>query len=423
MGWVVEHEGHQLILVCIINSQKLRFVQTIWRHGDRAPSKLPYPRDKYDEKSWPRGWSMLTNMGMRQMYELGTFYKIRYKNSGFVGREYNAKEVYIQSSESDRALQSAQAMLSGFYPPAESDLFLRSIFWQPIPIHGSPKVGKDMMLKPTSFDCPAYDDEYDLVKEKIDTMLMQKYQDVVEFLQESTGYGENITLRDVISTADIQLELLHKLNDQPLWIAKKWPQYSNNSTLDVILEIKRIQRLSQFTEPKLAKLRGGYLLGDWIKRLENIQNGTESRKLVMYSAHDGTLLALMGTMGVLDGDMIPYASALILEVTEDDRGKYYVQMYYRKTGYGSIKTQKNEPNLIKLKFSCGDKCLLNDFIDEMRPKAILNKVDMYQECGLEYCLREMEGLPYCSSLSTALKSSLLLILTTTTLLLVLNKLF
>ncbi|EFO12837.1 hypothetical protein LOAG_15695, partial [Loa loa] len=41
--------------------ESLIYVQTIWRHGDRAPHQLPYPSDLNNESSWPRGWSQLTN--------------------------------------------------------------------------------------------------------------------------------------------------------------------------------------------------------------------------------------------------------------------------------------------------------------------------------------------------------------------------
>lgn len=40
----------------------LIYVQAVWRHGDRAPHQLPYPSDLNDERSWPRGWSQLTNV-------------------------------------------------------------------------------------------------------------------------------------------------------------------------------------------------------------------------------------------------------------------------------------------------------------------------------------------------------------------------
>ena len=31
------------------NGNTLRYVQAIWRHGDRAPLEKPYPSDKYGE--------------------------------------------------------------------------------------------------------------------------------------------------------------------------------------------------------------------------------------------------------------------------------------------------------------------------------------------------------------------------------------
>jgi hypothetical protein len=62
----------------MVTSRDLVLVQTIFRHGDRAPS-LPYPTDPYGSgEYWPRGWSQLTNEGMRQMHALGRFYRHRY---------------------------------------------------------------------------------------------------------------------------------------------------------------------------------------------------------------------------------------------------------------------------------------------------------------------------------------------------------
>ena len=56
---------HGIFLFCLfsmIECRELKFVQAIWRHGDRAPSNKPYPNDPNDESSWPRGWNQLTNV-------------------------------------------------------------------------------------------------------------------------------------------------------------------------------------------------------------------------------------------------------------------------------------------------------------------------------------------------------------------------
>ncbi|CAD5212329.1 unnamed protein product [Bursaphelenchus okinawaensis] len=387
---------YYLLLLCyvaFVKCDKLKFVQTIWRHGDRAPGDLPYPLDKYDESYWPRGWSMLTTEGMKQMHDLGKFYRERYVEEDFISSEFNSSEVYIQTSESDRAIQSAQAMLSGLYPPKDSDQFDDDINWHPVPVHGSEPTGKDMLLKPTSFDCPTYESSYDPIETKLDSELMEEYKELVTFLQPVSGYGSNMTMKNAVDIADVQLELLHNLDDQPSWLSKKWDQYDEKKTLEILLKLKEKRRLNEFADPSLAKLVGGYLLGDWLKRLEQVQNGTQMERMIMYSAHDGTLLSLTGTMGVLDDEMIPYASALIMEVSEDD-DKLYVKMYYRKTDYDSLKQDKDgDFKLKKLKFKCGEKCHLDEFIAEMKPQATYSKLDVYKQCGLQYCVQMLDDQP------------------------------
>lgn len=83
-----------IFLFCIVHGKDLVYVQTIWRHGDRAPEQLPYPNDQYVEDYWPRGWAQLTNVGMGQLHELGTFFKNRYVRT-FVNSSFNYKEVII----------------------------------------------------------------------------------------------------------------------------------------------------------------------------------------------------------------------------------------------------------------------------------------------------------------------------------------
>uniref|UniRef100_A0A914QQU6 acid phosphatase n=1 Tax=Panagrolaimus davidi TaxID=227884 RepID=A0A914QQU6_9BILA len=75
-------------------SRELRFVQAIWRHGDRSPTKLPYPNDIYDESYWQRGWSQLTDLGVEQLEELGTFFNDRYVGK-FVNSSYKPDEVSL----------------------------------------------------------------------------------------------------------------------------------------------------------------------------------------------------------------------------------------------------------------------------------------------------------------------------------------
>lgn len=51
-----------LLLFAFSSSGELVQVLALWRHGDRAPVRLPYPNDQYNESYWPRGWQQLTNV-------------------------------------------------------------------------------------------------------------------------------------------------------------------------------------------------------------------------------------------------------------------------------------------------------------------------------------------------------------------------
>ncbi|PIO68733.1 hypothetical protein TELCIR_09467, partial [Teladorsagia circumcincta] len=77
----------------------------------------------------------VVKLGMNQLNELGRYFRFTYNS--FVSRVYNPSEVYIRSSDSDRALTSAQAFTSGFYPANGSFQWQTGDPWQPIPIHAN----------------------------------------------------------------------------------------------------------------------------------------------------------------------------------------------------------------------------------------------------------------------------------------------
>lgn len=47
-------------------------------------------------------------------------------------------KIYMRSSDIDRTLMSAQAVLNGLYPPNDAQRFRDNLDWQPIPVHTVP---------------------------------------------------------------------------------------------------------------------------------------------------------------------------------------------------------------------------------------------------------------------------------------------
>src|ERR1700722_18021100 len=84
---------------------KMIFAVDIIRHGARSPiDEMPAAPHK-----WPQGLGQLSPLGMKQEYERGTEFRKRYVDQyQLLPAEYNAETMYVQSSDIDRTLMSAE---------------------------------------------------------------------------------------------------------------------------------------------------------------------------------------------------------------------------------------------------------------------------------------------------------------------------
>ncbi|KAI6224006.1 Testicular acid phosphatase-like protein [Aphelenchoides besseyi] len=349
---------------------KLKFVQAIWRHGARAPGSLPYPNDKNGEDKWTRGWNQLTNDGMRQLKDLGQFFRHRYAGH-FLNRTYNVKEIAVLSSDKERALVSAQSMLYGLFPPASHERFEEHLPWHPIPVHSNGYGAEDPLLKPTKFACPRFDEKVKKVREKFSTQLFSKYSDFFDYLKKVTGY-QQIGLDELKTLSEIGKEIEQSL-PQPDWVHKKWPKYQNKTTVELITALALEERLTRLSKQELSRLRGGFLLGDWLKRAEKVvkRKQKKPRKMLLYSSHDGTLQSFLHVLGVADGIQIPYAGCVIMEIYDDQT----VKLLFR---HG----HKLSPLKVK---GCGEKCKVEKLVSVLEERAIFSLKKLHKECGREFC--------------------------------------
>lgn len=68
---------------------------------------------------------------------MGQYFRRRYND--LLGDRYSFKKVYVQSSDFDRTLMSAQANLAGLFAPNDGEKWHDEILWQPIPVHTMPR--------------------------------------------------------------------------------------------------------------------------------------------------------------------------------------------------------------------------------------------------------------------------------------------
>uniref|UniRef100_A0A8C5WEN2 Uncharacterized protein n=1 Tax=Leptobrachium leishanense TaxID=445787 RepID=A0A8C5WEN2_9ANUR len=308
------------------------FVVAIFRHGDRAPIDT-YPTDPYKEMVWENGFQQLTTVGMTQQYELGQYLRKRYKD--FLSPQYHRREVYVRSTDYDRTLMSAQANLAGLFPPQNSQIWNPELLWHPIPVHTVP-IPEDRLLKFPSKTCPRY---FELMKE---TIQQPEYQDKIKDWKKS----HNFTL--------------------PVW-----------ATQDMMKTLKEISAFDIKSHTDIyrvnekARLTGGILVDAVLRNFSDVMLKSSPLKMVMYSAHDSTIIALQAALRVYNGVHPPYASCHIFEFYTEDNGTNSVSMYYRNDSIA-------EPYELVLP-GCTSPCPLQLFT---QLTASIIPQDWYRECQI-----------------------------------------
>ncbi|GAB1286574.1 Lysosomal acid phosphatase [Apodemus speciosus] len=300
-----------------IQARSLRFVTLLYRHGDRSPVKT-YPKDPYQEEKWPQGFGQLTKVcpqeGMLQHWELGQALRQRYH--GFLNTSYHRQEVYVRSTDFDRTLMSAEANLAGLFPPSEAQHFNPNISWQPIPVHTVP-ITEDRLLKFPLGPCPRYEQLQNETRQtpEYQNMSIQNAQ-FLDMVANETGLA-NLTLETIWNVYDtLFCEQTHGL---------LLPPWASPQTVQRLSQLKDFSFLFLFgihEQVQKARLQGGVLLAQILKNLTLMATTSQFPKLLVYSAHDTTLVALQMALNVYSGKQAPYASCHIFELYQEDNGNF-----------------------------------------------------------------------------------------------------
>ncbi|XP_069751106.1 prostatic acid phosphatase-like [Narcine bancroftii] len=348
----------------------LAFVNLIYRHGDRSPIQA-YPSDPYTEKDWPQGFAQLTQIGMKQHYALGQYLRHRY--SGFLSSSYDRNEIYVRSTDIDRTLMSAEVNLAALYPPQEQQIFHPDLNWQPIPVHTVP-VEQDKFLRFPQRNCPRYQE---LLEETMNSRevqeKIQKNKDFLNMVSNKTKM--NVTIENEWKVYDtIFCEKTHHFS-LPSWVTQEVItdlRELNGFGIKILFGLNKTQEKS--------RLQGGLLLKQILRNIDqaiNESTPTPRLKLIMYSAHDLTIIALQIALNVYNNMIPPYASCYMFELYQEDDGSYTLDMYFRNQS-------DSEPHLLTLP-KCTEHCPLQDFI---RITKHLITDDWTEECKISRDTRQ-----------------------------------
>uniref|UniRef100_A0A671RV83 Lysosomal acid phosphatase n=1 Tax=Sinocyclocheilus anshuiensis TaxID=1608454 RepID=A0A671RV83_9TELE len=352
----------------------------LYRHGDRSPIKA-YPTDPYKESDWPQGFGQLSQEGMKQHFELGQFLKKRY--TGFLSEDYDRHEIFIRSTDVDRTLMSAEANLAGMFPPNGSEVFNPDLKWQPIPIHTVPADEERLLSFPLE-DCPRY------------TQLMNETEKTGIFLNMTETYK---MVRNKTGLEKANIETIWSLYDTLFCEAKhgmRPPDWVTSSAMETLKVLKNFGfqiLFGVYKRKEKCRLQGGLLLDQIIKNLSNAAapDSKQEVKMMVYSAHDTTIVALQEALDVFNGLQPPYASCHLIELHQEENGLFTVQMFYRND------TNLSEPYPVSLP-GCSQRCPLQDFVNLTREVI---PQDRNKECQIRKEATDTEviiGLVVCGCL-------------------------
>ena len=348
-------------------STTLQLVQILYRHGARTPI-YSYPNDT-NAAHWWQGPGQLTNEGKNNQFELGGFLRRRY--AGFLRPLYHRNYTHVESSDKDRTLMSAQVNLAALYPPQGRDVWNADLPWQPIPVHTRPS-SDDYKLR-FNDACQRYQEaRRALESSEYMQKLNRHYAPLYEYL-----HGVGVALDDVEGLTDLHdtlwIEDHHGLAI-PEWARRRLPAFNRTVYPQLLRPIADVAfQLFSHTE-QMRRLGGGALLADMARHMSDAVAGTlepVQRQLFMYSAHDFTVAALLGTLGVYDGIAPPLTSCVILELHRDPAGSFFVQTFYRND-------TTVEPYPLRLP-NCTVQCPWEAFLDLT---AAVRPADVAAECAV-----------------------------------------
>jgi hypothetical protein len=352
----------------------LIFAIDVIRHGDRTPTSDPFS----PPETWSMGLGMgvglgqLTPTGMHQEYELGQNLRETYINqTHLLPENYQAGSLYIESTDYDRTLMSATALLAGLYPlgtgpslppasasSASSSSKLPALpeAQQPIPIHIFP-IDQQNKIIPDSNPI-AYQKLLQTYVFKTPEWINKENALKANFPSWSHILGVPITqLYDLKNIADT-------LSIQKLY-GVKYPAGLSPQDADKIIEAGQWAFVKGFENPTVGKISGHYflnLISQKISQKIKSKSQNQSPAYILYSTHDSVILSLLSAMGAPLNQIPPYASDLNFEVFEikdnkSGQSKEIIQVKINGTPL-SLPACKAKP----ISNSPSDSCSLSEFL-------------------------------------------------------------
>jgi|GEM_PF-329011 len=322
----------------------LRAVTIITRHSAISP-KYSLPNNPI---SWDIGKSQLTALGVFDMYNKGQWLRQKYiDREQLIGRNYHTSTLYVRSSSTDRALQSAQVMMLGMFPlgtgqtpqsydPSSPSLPGLYLAFTPVPVH-SVALENDNLLRPWTkqANCRKY---RNFVKGLAQSEAYQKkaaeYAPFLQKIADITGFNAGEEPAKILYEINkiyepLSAQMIHKI---PIELE------ISEEDLQLLSDLSDWNYHQQFLGKGIGRITGGPFLQEVVNNLNGfVESGGKKRKLHLYSAHQRTLLGIQAALGIESfhakaplyrGRVPALASHYAFELRELSPNTYAVQLKF-----------------------------------------------------------------------------------------------
>ena len=307
-----------IVIISIINpitvlaQEKLIFSADVIRHGDRTPIS-EFPKSPY---LWNEGLGELTPKGMQQEYELGVRLHQRYiEQYHLLPTHYASDNLYVESTDTNRTLMSAQCFLLGLYPLGSGPYLNQNQFalpsgFQPIPVHIE---NNYLIIKPRRNPISLIRMNYEYYK-----LNKNKYLFNEKFKRWSDATGIKIKdFSDLDTLADTLF--VRQQHNIPL------PNGISQADADEIIFISTNNWLTLFQQSDFSYPTGHKFLVRLKKYLQDAASDKNKLKSIFFFAHDSTILGILDTMGVQQNHWPQYAEDLNFSLFQDNKN-YFVKI-------------------------------------------------------------------------------------------------
>ena len=121
------------LITNIFTDDQLRWTFELVNHGARTPRNLDSNLTDFMNHTWI-GQNELTGVGLRQSFLIGFRDRLRYiEEKQLISDIYDPREIFVYSSENNKTLMSANALLHGLFLPGTGPQINESLVDRAVP--------------------------------------------------------------------------------------------------------------------------------------------------------------------------------------------------------------------------------------------------------------------------------------------------